>query len=324
MVYFVRNLFILMTFLVFASCENEVELEGVQVAAATSCSPVTSSFEGIKSVSDVTDYSAKIFWESDPYAISYGIFRVTDSRHELIENVSSATTNYTISPLNPSTAYKFIVKSLTAEAQYDSNEVVAKLTTLAKSTFVSCKDIYDYNSGTAPSGTYTIDPDLGGSNAPIDVYCEMDNLGGGWTKLLYHDGNGGMFANKSDALEKNVDDHTEDLYSIIFLLEHFKRDNKFEFWIRYPDIDGVTGGNHWTQTSNPLSELISGYTAIQEDHTASYWGGVEPSNPSDALIDGSVSHTYWYYAIGSYNTHGGATSFPGPGGSVERVEFFVK
>merc|ERR1712099_40758 len=54
----------------------------------------------------------------------------------------------------------------------------------------------------------------------------------------------------------------------------------------------------WSQTSNPLTEAISGYDAISVPYTGQYWGGLEPGN--NALMDGSVNHNNWYYAVGSF------------------------
>lgn len=40
-----------------------------------------------------------------------------------------------------------------------------------------------FNSGTTADGTYTIDPDGAGGDAPFSVYCLMSQDGGGWTRL---------------------------------------------------------------------------------------------------------------------------------------------
>jgi hypothetical protein len=44
----------------------------------------------------------------------------------------------------------------------------------------SCRELLLQRPGSA-SGTYTIDPDGAGTGAPVQVYCDMDTDGGGWT-----------------------------------------------------------------------------------------------------------------------------------------------
>jgi hypothetical protein len=47
----------------------------------------------------------------------------------------------------------------------------------------SCAEILLYDAE-APSGNYTLDPDLDGPMEPFLGYCEMDHHGGGWTLVL--------------------------------------------------------------------------------------------------------------------------------------------
>ncbi len=48
--------------------------------------------------------------------------------------------------------------------------------------FVDCAEILT-NNPDLPTGTYTVDPDGDGGSAPIQVTCEMDFDGGGWTRV---------------------------------------------------------------------------------------------------------------------------------------------
>ena len=101
-------------------------------------------------------------------------------------------------------------------------------------------------------------------------------------------------------------------------------------------------GNEWFQVSNPAIDVgahslgVDGYEVdakyqnqginyfpqpIDIEWDVRYWGGLEYCDRS-ALMDGSVDHDNWFYAIGSYVEWNFAT--PGPGKPVKIVELYVE
>ena len=95
-------------------------------------------------------------------------------------------------------------------------------------------------------------------------------------------------------------------------LQNFISDGKYTFLLQY---EYATGYNYWSQTSNPLDDYKStstpttatGYSAIDIDWSSNYWGGLtrqnsDVNNTASTLLSGSVGHSNWFYAIGSYAT----------------------
>lgn len=287
-----------------------------------------SDFSGVKEISEIKDTSVKLNWDGDSKSIGYTVFKVMRSGLEVVGNKASTGTSYTVRNLSEKTAYKFLVKTISSVGAYDCNQEVKEVTTVEKQTFISCGEIHEYYAGGKPSGNYEIDTDLEGPKPAFDVYCDMDNNDGGWTRIFTHNTMAGLFLNDSEAKESNIADPGNDKYSILSKLTEFKRDGKYKFWLYYPEHDGAAGGNIWTQTSNPVLEAVSGYASIREDYTGMYWGGLEKSSFSGTLIDGSVGSSWWYYAIGaSRNWPSRSTTIPGPfdrnRGSGE-VQLFVR
>lgn len=318
---------ILMAILTTSGCEKaEYLVESTPTVGSGNLNTCNkTSFAGISSISEVKDISLKIHWNNEIASLGYTVFKRKGTEDfEFVESVGPGTIDYSVNNLTELTEYSFLVKYIGPNTLHDCNDTVATQTTSARQTFKSCYDISQYYGAGAASGEYEIDFDLGGPKPPINVYCEMDRNNGGWTRILVHKTSAGNFSSDVEALEKNSNSTSADIYSILTHVEDLKRDSKFEFWLHYPEIDGTDNGNHWTQTSNPAVDAIANYVPISVDHTSQRWGGLEKSSSNHTLIDGSVSHGNWFYAIGSNRAWPSAGSIPGPSAGVSEVYLYIR
>lgn len=114
-------------------------------------------------------------------------------------------------------------------------------------------------------------------------------------------------------------------YSILdHLSDKFRgKDGKFQFIIKWPELKN--GLNEWKQSSNPIdmnSGGVSGYTPINICYNNNFWKGLERNTNPISLLDGSVNHSYWFYAIGSSAPF--QNGIPGPFNSQKKVELYIK
>jgi len=133
----------------------------------------------------------------------------------------------------------------------------------------------------------------------------------------------------SSWLSYNNGNTENDNYSILNTLgDSDKKDGKFHFRLIWP----AKAGNNmmeWKQTTNPVTETtasVSGYEAVTIPYTSNRWAGLESgfkhggSSPS-AILDGSVNHGNWYYAVGSKSAWNGG--IPGASSAESEVELWV-
>jgi len=117
-----------------------------------------------------------------------------------------------------------------------------------------------------------------------------------------------------------------DNYSILNTIDDNMRrlDGKFEFKIIWPLRPG-DNYNIWKQESNPMAAVsggVDGYEAVDVNFTSQLWGGLEYNTTSTSLLDGSVNHNNWYYAIGSTTSWNGG--IPGANDAEQLTELYVK
>jgi hypothetical protein len=125
----------------------------------------------------------------------------------------------------------------------------------------------------------------------------------------------------SGELRANSNDPSASKYAILDELESYRSDDgRFYFRLTWPDEDV---SYQWIQLSNPTSEGISGYQALSVPYTGNFWGGLEPGNGCCALIDGSVNHGNWFYAVGSFHQWNNGIPSNSQVGPVQAVELYV-
>lgn len=178
--------------------------------------------------------------------------------------------------------------------------------------FATCSNLKKM--GITTSGVYSLDVDGAGPLASMNMYCDMDSEGGGWTRIFRQDKNVGYFATTAAALSANTTDPTHGMYSILNLIDSFESNHFFTFRIFWPTLNKR---NVWAQQTNPTYDTdVRGKRDIALDSGSNRWGGLElgnrtngVTNLSRSLLDGSVSHPDWWFAIGAtFDYNGGIPS----------------
>ena len=171
----------------------------------------------------------------------------------------------------------------------------------------------------------------------------LNSLDFPWVTVFNHNTDGGLFSSPEDALNKNNDDPTAELYSILGSLEEYRIAGRFHFRLCYPELIGVNDGdgcNEWIQTSNPATDsTITGFEPISlsfpyNSYTKD-WVGIGKDITSKylgAFIDDSPNDDYFWTSIGAFQYHGSASTIPGPKSKtqtenqylVKKVQLYVK
>ena len=74
-----------------------------------------------------------------------------------------------------------------------------------------------------------------------------------------------------------------------------------------PPIFGANKEHIWQQSNNPVTDTtphggVQDYLSISTFTDTEHWGGLEKGG-DNALLDGSVDHRDWWYAVGSSVAH---------------------
>ena len=145
----------------------------------------------------------------------------------------------------------------------------------------------------------------------ISYYLKKE-FGVNWVKVFYHySGSGDYFINLNETLNCS----STNKYSILSFIDNkFKINNKFEFLLEYPELNGY---NRWRQSLHPLenpdiSGFVNGYEEISIKWNGGWVGLVKSYHTSYTLLDGWGGVDGWWYSIGSLVKHVTPNTIPGP------------
>jgi hypothetical protein len=163
----------------------------------------------------------------------------------------------------------------------------------------SCLDLF--NDGETTDGIYVIE--VGGS--PLDVYCDMMRLGGGWTQLLDQDVAQGYLPTATWASGVNIAQPNSGQYSILNLIDDFEGDTTgFEFFIDWPFPPPTITFTYvrWSQSLNPFAGRgtvnILSEAPFNQVGCAGF-SGLAADSTGRAALDGDAGNTCWWWATGT-------------------------
>ena len=168
---------------------------------------------------------------------------------------------------------------------------------------------------------------MGNFHLNVGKYELKTQYGAYWVKIFYHhfDSSEDFFETKEDALNVSK----ENQYSIFLEASQWPHDGPYEFLLQYPGLS-VSGYNRWKQTNFPLNEsdnltksTVDGYENVSCTWTIHSWAGLQKGHGC-SLLEGSVGHGNWYYAIGAQSCTDWTNCFPGPSGCVYTVYLWMR
>lgn len=141
-----------------------------------------------------------------------------------------------------------------------------------------------------------------------NIYVPIKKIGNDRWIRLYHYNNmsGTVFWNaKAQVLSFNGYDSIH-RKSILYYLDTFKKDNKYELLLEYPERDGKKI-IRWIQTSDfTKQDVIEGYKKIVDDYSTSNFSGLQLSGNANALI---TTKDKKHYEIGTLKATDGIYGF---------------
>ena len=179
----------------------------------------------------------------------------------------------------------------------------------------------------------------------VDEYETKEYLSAKWLKIFHHNSSLGHYFTEKDAtlFLGNETVSREYKFSILKYLPFIKtyEKNVYEFILDYPTLKNIGSDeqhkntyNHWKQTSNPcLSNIVTGYEAINITWDQGYWVGLRKFNDNTYICGSNISTGYWHYAIGAFTYFNhtnieNLNTIPGPyedyGIHVKAVDLWIR